>query len=275
MNDTVLIIGGDERQKYLKKYLEDKTTECTHIVTQKDTHLLKNTDAYTTVVLPVPVSRDSQYVFSTDSELHIKLTDIYDIISEKHTVICGGAGEEILKALKSKTQKVYDFMNDEAFVYYNACLTAQGALRLLLENTKEYLPEKRCLVIGYGKVGETLANTLKNQGCEVYVCTRNKLSLMRAKCSGCNIIEYPFIKSCIYLFDYVFGTVPANVLSESEISHIRDEALYFELASPPFTADKKIFERYGKNHIMASVLPGRFTPESAAKAIGDFILTNT
>lgn len=273
MQDKILIIGGDNRCEYLKSYFENKGKLCCHIQRQKDLFLLEKADEYGVIVLPVPVSRDSKYFFSA-YDLKLKITDVAEKINIHHKVFCGAAGDEIKALFKEKTTFVCDFMNDEAFSYYNACLTAQGALRLLLENTQEYIKGKRCLVIGYGKVGETLCDVLSAQGCDVYVAARKPLALIRAQNRGCTAFKISFIPRCIYLFDYIFGTVPANILGEDTVSHIGDKALYFELASPPFTAEKRHFDKYAKTYIPAPALPGRFTAEAAAKGIGDFILEN-
>lgn len=271
MAEKLLIIGGDKRYEHLKNQLAEKDFTCFHIRNETDIYELENADNYGFLILPVPFSKDLEHIFSGEN-LRLKIVDVAEKIKPFHKVFLGAADAYTEVLLKEKTPYVYDFFKDESFVYYNACLTAQGALRLLLENTQELIMGKRCLVIGYGKVGENLSKTLSSQGCEVYVTARNPFALMRAQCENFKAFELDFIKQCLYVFDYIFGTVPANLLNENDIAHLDDNAVYFELASAPFTAEKTHFEKHNKKYVAASALPGRYVCKSAAYAIGDYIM---
>ena len=100
------------------------------------------------------------------------------------------------------------------------------------------------------------------------------MQLLSASLSGYKPLKLSSVSSCIFIFDYIFGTVPANILKADDIKAVNDDCVYFELASAPFSALREDFERYNKKYVMGSALPGRYLPYASAMLIADFILTN-
>ena len=123
-------------------------------------------------------------------------------------------------------------------------------------------------------IRHTLAKKLNSNGIEVFITARNKRKLSLAGIYGYKTIGLSSIKSCIYLFDYVFGTVPANILDVSDIYNLKDDCTYMELASYPFTAKEEDFRLFNKKYINGSALPGRYLPLASGKLLADFILNN-
>ena len=267
MKESFLIIGGDKRQEYLKNILSEKFQVVHHIMYPADMCELDNIGKYSNVILPVPTSKDKEIVFSRNKDLKIPLSDIYENLTEKQRVF----GCTLPTEYNFRT---YDFMKDKTFKLANARLTAQGTLRLLLENTEDYLPLKKALILGFGDVAETLAEILSKLGLEVYIAARNKNQLLKASFCGYKTIKLSSAGSCIFIFDYIFGTIPANILKSENVKSMKESAVYFELASSPFTVDSEHFTIHGKKHIYGSALPGRFLPLASAELIADFILIN-
>lgn len=273
MNLKALIIGGDKRQEYLKKYLDCNFSEVFHIRYPADIWALDETESYSHIILPVPFSKDKEHIYS-NSDLWLKIEELTEKIKPCHKVYGSGFDNKTLDYLEDKQIEYCDFMKDKTFKRANALLTAQGALKLLLDNTEDYIVGKKALIIGFGDVAETLAEKLKNNGLEVYITARNREKLSLASLYGYKTITLSCVGSCIYLFDYIFGTVPANILDSSDIKIMKNECYYMELASPPFTAKECDFKKDGKNYINGSSLPGRFLPLASGKLMADYILTN-
>ena len=133
---------------------------------------------------------------------------------------------------------------------------------------------KSALIIGFGDVAQTLAEMLKNIGVSVFISARNSRKLSLALYSGYITVDMGEIAENIASFDYVFGTVPTNILSEEAIKNLNDNSLYFELASYPFNADKALFEKHCKNHINGSALPGRYLPLASGRLMAEYVLSS-
>ena len=273
MNQKALIIGGDKRQEYLKNDLDDKFNEVFHLRYAADMWVLEEIESFSYIVLPVPVSKDGEHINSGDN-LRFKLCDLLDYIQPCHKIFGSGFDCKTLDYLEDKQIDHCDFMKDKTFKRANAHLTAQGALRLILNGTEDYIVGKKALIIGFGDVADTLAEKLRCNGMDVYITARNKRKLGLATLNGYKTIALPSLSSCIYLFDYVIGTVPANLLTLSDISKMKDDSTYLELASAPYTAKAEDFKTASKNYINGSALPGRFLPLASGKLLADFILSN-
>ncbi len=267
MNENFLIIGGDKRQEYLKNILREKFQVVRHIMYPADICELDNPARYSHIILPIPTSKDKETVFCCNRNVKIRLSDIYGKLTEKQKVYGCSLPDD-------GSFLTFDLMKDETFKFANACLTAQGAIRLLLENTEDYISLKKALILGFGDVARTLAEMLSKLGLEVYIAARNKNQLLKASFCGYKTLKLSSVGSCIHIFDYIFGTIPENVVKSDDIKSIKESAVYFELASYPFTANKENFALHNKKHIDGSALPGRFSPLASAKLIADFILIN-
>ena len=273
MNQKALIIGGDKRQEYLKTIIENQFGEVFHIRYSADVWALDEIESFSHIILPIPLSKDGEHIYSADN-LYLKSSDLLDLIKPCHKVYGAGFDCKTLDCFEDSQIDYCDFMKDKIFKRANALLTAQGTLRLLLNGTDDYIVGKKALIIGFGDVAETLSEKLRNNGIEVYIAARNKRKLSLASLYGYKTIAISSIRSCIYLFDYVFGTVPANILDSGDIKNMKDECTYIELASVPFTAKESDFKEYSKTYINGSALPGRFLPMASGKLMADYILSN-
>lgn len=267
MDKSFLIIGGDKRQEYLKNILSEKFSSVHRIMCPADMCKLDDMGRYSHIILPIPTTKDKEVVYCSNKDVKVPLSDIYCRLTDKQKLYGNGLSD-------SSGIRYFDFMKDETFKHANAHLTAQGALILLLKNTEDYIVTKKALILGFGDVARTLADVLSKLGVEVYIGARNKNQLLEASLRGYKTLKLTSVRSCIFIFDYIFGTIPSNVLKSEEIKSIGESAVYFELASYPFTADKENFKKYNRKHIDGSALPGRYLPLASAKLIADFILMN-
>lgn len=246
--------------------LSDKYTDVYHIRYPADIYELDNIGQYSDVILPIPVSKDGLTVF-TDKGLDLKLHSLYGQI-QPHQRLYGGGVKNSPKCI------VYDFMKDPTFKLINAHYTAQGTLRLILENTDNYIVGKKAIIIGFGDVATTLALMLSKLGFKVITAMRKADKRREAIALGYKAINLDEIGYVIDGCDYIFGTVPARILTEEHIRQMKDDSVYIELASAPFTADKSIFEKYSKNYIFGGSLPGRYLPKASAELMADYILSD-
>ncbi len=265
---SIIIIGGDRRQTYLRDYFTEKGFFCRHINSQKENTNLDRIGQYDTVMLPVPLTKDGEYVYSYNDILLLKLSEVFENVRKGQKVIGGSFTKEMKALLSDLGAQVLDLCDIEEFLIYNSFLTAQGAVRLLVDSTQELLVGKKVLVTGFGRLGKSLAKSLDSLGVEVYVSARKPSDIQFCECIGYKTLSFDALRHCLHFFDFIFNTVPFPIFTNEDISFFTGK--YFELASKPYGADRKIFLK--DNFIDGSGLPGKFTPVSAADKIGEFSL---
>lgn len=271
MKKNILIVGGDLRQKHLEDILTEKGYICKRENTDADNAYSELTEA-PAVILPVPVSSDGKHIYSDNPSFNLDISDFLNCIKPEQLVL-GGMIKGEIKEIFERNNVVYkDVCRFEHFTKYNAFLTVQGAVKLLLDTSDRLISGKKVLITGFGRIGKALAQTLKSMNMDVFVAARSKEQLTESVCTGYKAIHLKDLSSVIYLFDYIFNTVPENIFTESDVSHIRPDSIYFELASKPYGAEKTYFLKENKRYVFGGGLPGKYVARSAAEIIAEFVV---
>lgn len=234
------IPGTDERSLLLKEQCKGKG----YIVTEM------NPDA---VVLALPKARYS---------------DLKRCFREGQLFICGMVDEGIKEEAEEKNWQMKNVLEDEAFLLENARLTAEGAVYKAMCALKGAVSRKKCLVIGYGRIGKWLTRMLRGMGCNVTVCARREAS---RKMAGENSVDVHQMLEIVGEMDVIFNTVPAVVLTEKELKKVKRNTLLMELASAPYGMDMAAAEKLGLNVQIEGGLPGRYCPRDAAEIWLEYI----
>ena len=95
----------------------------------------------------------------------------------------------------------------------------------------------------------------QNDGCEV-----DGACSVRLSCAD-SITDY----------DIVINTVPALVLTRSELEMMKKDALIIDLASKPGGTDFEAAQRLGRRVVHALALPGRTAPITSGKIIAEAV----
>lgn len=256
---SILICGGDQRQKYMYKYMVDKGLNVsTFALGESDLSEIEDIKKYDVVILPVPVTKDGVHL---NASFEIKIDDVFKNL-DKSQIVLGGM---------YNGNNVIDYYNNEDFQMQNAVPTAEGALQTAMENTDIAINKANCAVWGYGRIGKVLATILKNLGANVTVCARNPKDISLAKVLGFETMNINHLEKTD-VFDIIFNTVPDTVADSVVLGKIRDDAILIELASKPYGIDMEAAEKLGKRVIVASGLPGKVAPKTAGKILCDVIM---
>lgn len=265
MKETILILGGDARNERLCRLMETDGRPVRHLPALPDGDALRTAiEQAGILVLPTPVSRGETI---TGDRSQTPWQTVFPLFSPRQHVFGGGFSTAQRASLQARAVMFTDFLDCAQFVRYNAALTAQGALRLLLENTAQYLPQQRVLIAGYGNVGQETARWLCGVGCRCTVAARRDTQRTAAKTAGCGAIAPDEAKRAVGQFDVLINTIPAIWLNAKSLSGAKPGGVYLELASAPFGAEKEAVDRHGMCYIDGKGLPGRFCPLAAAEAM--------
>ena len=292
MNYNFLIVGGDKRISILAKKLFDdgnniytfanKAENITEI--EKIENIKKY--QYDIVISSMPLTKDNKNVYAPLSDKKVSLEELKKI-SEGKKLIAGKIpsdfeefqnknsplnSSEIFNNQKMQPRiKCFDILKDEATTILNTIPTAEGAIQIAMEETDYTLSGMNVLVIGFGRVGKTLANMLRKTGLEVYCEARKETDLAWIKAYGYKPIPLEKMKNNLCKMDIIFNTVPFQILDKSTLILLNKNTLIIDLASAPGGVDYDVAEKLGIKAILASALPGKVAPNTAAEYIKNFV----
>lgn len=279
-NKKIAVIGGDLRQQALAQFLAEKGAEIyTYGFAAKlDSAVVpcgsmeRATAGADLVLLPLPAFSEEGFL-KTNGERRITL---YDIItaSGKDSLLLGGMLREDARKLLAKQGRVYvDYYESEELQQLNAIPTAEGAIALAMQARPRTIAGSRCLVIGFGRIGRVLSRDLAALGAHVTASARNPAHISMIEQSGFASCSTGDLSAALARADIIFNTVPAEVISDRQLSGISPKAVLIELASAPYGFSFAKAAELGLHTVLGASLPGKVAPETAGEAIGKVILS--
>ena len=179
-------------------------------------------------------------------------------------------------ALKSsffkKGIRVFDYFEREELAVNNAVPTAQGVIKIAMENMKITVHGAQCAVTGYGRTAKVLADMLAALGAHVTVAARKCSDLAWARTGGLNAVNISELMKTAPELDLLVNTVPSLVLDCKTLSALRRDCLVIDIASAPYGTDFACARELGLNVIVPGSLPGKTAPKTAGELIADAIL---
>ncbi len=272
---TILILGGDNRSLYLGEYLEKQHYRvCYYAFNQADCY--ENlTDAVNDadfIILPLPLTRDRVTLNTALFDGTVTLSDIYALSVPGKMFFGGQMPKSFCEELEARGGEWCDYMLLDELAIYNAIPTAEGVVKLLIEELPITIHGMKCAVAGYGRVGKILAQTLKALGAQVTVFARKQRDFADAFTKSITPVDFKELSTDYQDFDALINTVPRRILGEKELDNLNPDCVLIEIASAPFGIDFQSAKEKAFNVIKAGSLPGKVAPESAGEIIGRSIL---
>lgn len=237
----ICVASGDERMEYTANALQKAGYE---VVRDPDTQ------DYEVLVLPVQSSGISPSVIQA--------------ARDNGVCVIGGM-------LPIQGEGCFDYMKDEAFLYENARITAEGAMVLLGERLKGTLYGADVGILGMGRIAECLCRILCALGVRTTVYARRPEALIRARAMGADTVRFcGRLPQRVASHDAICNTVPYMLMDASLLSFVGRDALLLELASAPGGFDLMAVQRGGLSYVGGQRLPGRYAPRAAGELIADY-----
>lgn len=222
------------------------------------------------VILPVPTEKGSFLNAPLSDEIK-HADEIISALVPGQKLVGGGISERLLSLAETGGIHFFDLLRDERFSVFNAELTAEAAVGLMIHKCDRALLKSRALVLGYGRIGRALLPRLKALGADVTVAVRSEAAFSGAESAGARGLYLSALERSIGDFDFIINTVPARILSSSALCSVGDSSVLIELASAPGGFDTNLAGNIGIKTITAPGLPGRFSPRSSAEYIKRFV----
>ena len=272
------ILGGDFRYKFLYEILSQENY-LVYIYENKyieDKDNIKSLDEFfnkiDVLVGSIPFSKDNKISFNDKSiniDEFIEKLKTYNI----KTLFAGAIEKNIIKKLNDNNIKTFDFFEDNYIAILNAIPTAEGAIQTAMENSFKTLFNSSSLVLGYGRCGKILSNMLKGIGANVDVSYRKEEDLSYIKSYGLSPINLYKIKDYVKKYDFIFNTIPYEILSKEILTNVNKDVVIIDLASAPGGVDYSYARELNIKAIYCPSLPGRVAPYTAANILKDKILS--
>lgn len=276
----ILIIGGDARQYYMAKYLQNRGysitaygeifaegfTGCRILSAAKDVFSLLE-EKKISVVLPVPVTVDGDIIKGTNSA--IRLAELISHLSGQDKIYGGNLPVNLREHCGING---IDFMKSNRVAYLNAVSTAEGAIAEAIMLGRGQLSGSACLVMGFGRCGAVLAHKLGRFGAKVTVMERKPERRAEAAAYEFASCGFGEDKTKISEYNYIFNTVPAPVIREDFLKKCGRETVIIDIASAPGGVDYEAAKQLNINAKLCLSLPGKYAPKTAGEILAEELI---
>ena len=274
-DNTFLILGGDNRSLYLGEYLENQGFKVCYYAfnhTECYNSLEEAMNSSDVIVLPLPFTKDRLTLNTPLFDDKVVISDIVALLSNKKMVFGGQLPKSFCEELESRDCPYCDYFLLDELAIYNAVPTAEGVVQVLIAELPITIHGMKCGVLGYGRVGKVLANTLSSLGAKVTVFARKQSAFAEIYASSMEYKHFDVLSTENNDFDVVINTVPVKVLGDAQLSKLNSDCILVEVASAPFGIDFQSAKEKAFKVIKAGSLPGKVAPKTAGEIIGRSIL---
>ena len=277
----IAVLGGDERELILVSELVKRgaTVVVAGFPREKVCHgafVVNSVEeacrGIEVLILPLPGTNDKGVIRAVYAEQEIQLTEMAIAGISKNGLVIIGSARKFLKEWTTKySLNLLEIVEMDDIAILNSIPTAEGAVQIAMEETDITIHGSKTCVIGFGRVGITMARTLKALGSDVTVVARNPGQLARAYEMGCNRAGFDDLHEIMNHTDIVFNTVPIMILDSGILKYANPDVLIIDLATQPGGTDFEAANTFGLKAILAPGLPGRVAPVYAGKILAEVV----
>ena len=274
MINKISIIGGDLRIIKLSEMLVNEGAqvytyglENSDNFEKKKCSSLEETINFSEIIVgPIPFSSNGETINSPFGKEKIYLKDLLVQLKDK-TLIAGSVRSEVYDLAKEHNIKIIDIMKREELSVLNAISTAEGAIKIAIEETPKNLHGSNILVMGFGRVGKVLSHMLNGLGAKVSCEARKTSDLAWIKAYGYDPVALQELSENLYKYDIIINTIPYMVLDRDALKNVKSDALVIDLASNPGGVDRNAIKEMKIKFVWALSLPGKISPVTSAEFI--------
>ena len=274
MINKISIIGGDLRLVKLSEMLVNEGAqvftyglENTDNVEIKKCKSIKEAIESSDIVMgPVPFSSNGKTINAPFTNEKIEVEELIKLLKGK-IFIAGAIKQEIYNLADENNVKIIDILKREELSVLNAISTAEGAIKIAIEETPKNLHGSNILVLGFGRIGKVLSHMLRGIGAKVSCEARKHSDLAWIKAYGYEPIPLPELRENLNKFDVIINTIPYMVLDSEALEEVKKDALVIDLASNPGGVDKVAIKEKQIKFVWALSLPGKIAPVTSAEFI--------
>ena len=270
----LLILGGDRRMAYTASYLTEwGYSVCAYANSCAETmadvlsvaSLAEAMAFCDRIIMGIPFTRDGVTMYAPFCDETISIDDILDLTKPRHSFSVGNPGGFLTSCIKRGARCV-DYGQREDFALYNAVPTAEGILALLIGNLPVTVWDSKILILGYGRIGKSLASMLNSLGAKVTASARKATDFAMMDIAGVRSITTGNYGG-LDRFDAVVNTIPCVTADEGFYVQLGEGCVVIDASSAPGYMDRAAAQSQGVTLIDAFGLPGKTAPATSGKII--------
>lgn len=262
------IIGGDERALRLARLCRAAGYSVTTLGLERGDERTCAPQEASVLLFPYPYAVKNGMV-PCKTGLDIDPAEVLALARSDAMILTGQGLEPYIAAARvmGKTLPFFAYEQDEAFIAENAEISAEGAVSYAMQQTDDVLMGKRCVVVGYGRIGSGVARRLQTLDAKVTVAARREESRLLARSRGLEACGLEDLAASAAKAQFLINTVPVQVIDEAVLRALPEDALILELASAPYGLDFAQARQIGRTVALLPGIPGTYAPAAAARAL--------
>ncbi|WP_055108410.1 dipicolinate synthase subunit DpsA [Paenibacillus ihumii] len=259
LDATVKVVGFDQLEPPLSGVSHEKLSP----------GLLMNADV---IVFPVVGCDDQGAVSAPFAKEGIVMSKEMFAAIREGTAVYTGMAKSLLKRMSAEFSfKLIELLERDDVAIYNSIPTAEGAIMMAIQHTDITIHGSTCLVLGLGRTGFTLAQTLQGLGATVRAGIRRVDQAARAVQMGWKPFAATDLTAYTGEIDLIFNTIPTMIITAQIISKLPRNVVIIDLASAPGGTDFRFAEKRGIKALLAPGLPGIVAPKTAGTIMANTI----
>ena len=219
------------------------------------------------IIGPIPCSHNGDALNAPFHNAPIYVEDLFRLIAPHQKFLAGVIKPELLELADKYNIHAIDILKREELLIKNSIPTAEGAIKIAIEETDITLHGNRMMVIGYGRIGKVLSGMLRGIGAKVMAIVNTDEAAAQAESCGHEAIHFNQMEASLKYADVIFNTVPEILLDRTNMQHIRKNTLIIDLASPPYGVEVNDCREFGLKVLYTNSLPGKIAPVTTASYI--------
>ncbi len=273
----ILMVGGDLRDLYLLKGLTALDAGISAFALPKKmlpagvSCCLKPEKALSQadiIILPMPGVANDGKLYAPLMPEDIYLTqEQWKVVKSDTLVLVGVAGDMLKKLAQDGSWELVETAELDEVAIPNAIPTAEGAIKMAIEETPFTIDGAKVVILGYGRVGEVLAKKIRGLDGNVTVVNRGSKRQEAAMADGFQIGLWRDLGEVVAKADIVYNTVPSLVLTGQIITTMKTTACIIDLAAKPGGTDFTAAKDHGVSAKLAPGLPGKVAPQFAGELL--------
>lgn len=278
----IAVIGGDARQlEVIRKLIELDAKlsligfdQLDHGFTGASKDQIEGVDFSTidAIILPVAGTNLEGQVDTIFSNEKIILTEEILRVTPKHCTIYSGITNAYLDKIVTQTnRKLVQLFERDDVAIYNAIPTVEGTIMMVIQHTDITIHNSKVAVLGFGRVGVTVARTFSALGAHVSVGARRSEHIARIFELGLKPFHLNDLDKNVSEIDVCINTIPHPIVSANVISKMPAHTLIIDLASKPGGTDFRYAEKRGIKALLAPGLPGIVAPKTAGQIVAQVL----
>jgi dipicolinate synthase subunit A len=271
----ITLIGGDARTLALARYFRGAGHTalcfCTQDGGEAGLDLATALHGAHAVILPLPASRDGIHPTAAQGVTPPTLTEIFRAADGGCLFLGGKLSPAVCAAAVAEDVSLSDYYAGENILQKNAVATAEAAVAMAALDLPVTLFGTEVAILGAGRIAMRLLSLLQAMGARVSLYARSPSARERAAAAGATVFPIkegvaPAIPPTVRA---VFSTVPAMLFPRGSGMPARG-TYFYDLGGGAI--DATAAEEAGLILPPSAALPGRYSPESAARYIFEEIL---